>query len=243
MRAVPELGTRRGVFGVRRGQQDFRADPGAVRIGGARLRHWLVFAGKVATLYAPFALHEATDLVSLLVFAREWEFNAAAFGLLTTLVPAFEAKLVLKAVSGRFWGMVLPAVTRNALGGMPCGEWLYGAFRAVSPVVNSWYPLWLLPFAAIFPGAWAWTAATAVLLSYVTGLNLNVFDLHALSIAGVGPFAGVRPDFAGAGVVGGVWPDVAPAPVSTPFHRLRDRLDGWCLRLSKGWNRRGDRLG
>ena len=41
------------------------------------------------------------------------------------------------------------------------------------PVVNAWYLLWLLPFAVIRPSAWAWTASVAVLLSYVTGLNLN----------------------------------------------------------------------
>ena len=51
----------------------------------------------------PFALGGGTDLYSLLVFAREWEFNAAAFGLLTTVLPAFEAKLGLGLVCALFW--------------------------------------------------------------------------------------------------------------------------------------------
>ena len=47
-----------------------------------------------------------------------------------------------------------------------------------SPVINPWYLLWLLPFAAIVPSAFAWTASVAVFLGYVTGLNLNDGDLH-----------------------------------------------------------------
>ena len=61
---------------------------------------------------------------------------------------------------------------------MPRGDWLYGAFLAASPVINPWYLLWLLPFAAIVPSVWAWTASVAILLGYVTGLTLNDYDLQ-----------------------------------------------------------------
>ena len=47
-----------------------------------------------------------------------------------------------------------------------------------SPVINPWYLLWLLPFAAIAPSVSAWTASVAVFLAYVTGLNLNDGDLQ-----------------------------------------------------------------
>ena len=62
---------------------------------------------------------------------------------------------------------------------IPRGDWIFGAFLVASPVINPWYLLWLLPFAAIIPSAWAWTASVAVLLAYVTGINLNASDLHA----------------------------------------------------------------
>ena len=39
-------------------------------------------------------------------------------------------------------------------------------------MINPWYLIWLLPFAAIYPSAWAWTASLAALLSYVSGINL-----------------------------------------------------------------------
>ena len=54
----------------------------------AKLRHWVWFAGTLALLYAPFVVTGETELDSLLVFAREWEFNAAVFGLLTVALPA-----------------------------------------------------------------------------------------------------------------------------------------------------------
>ena len=46
-------------------------------------------------------------------------------------------------------------------------------------MINPWYLLWLLPFAAIFPSAWAWTASGAVLLSYVIGIHLDDYTLQA----------------------------------------------------------------
>ena len=78
---------------------------------GATIRHWVVFGATLAALYAPFALGGGTDLYSLLVSPGEWEFNAAAFGLLTTVLPAFEAKLGL--------GLVWPCAGASIIGGTP----------------------------------------------------------------------------------------------------------------------------
>ena len=58
------------------------------------------------------------------------------------------------------------------------GDWLFGFLLAVSPVINPWYLLWLLPFAVVFPSFWAWTASAAVLLSHITGLNLPDYSLQ-----------------------------------------------------------------
>ena len=146
---------------------------------GASARHWAVFAAVLAGLYTPFALSGGTDLASLLVFAREWEFNSAVFGVLTTALPAFETKLVLGIVYGGFWGYYYLRYRRNDARGIPRGDWLYGVLLVASPVINPWYLLWLLPFATIFPSAWAWTASIAVLLSYMTGLNMNDYSLQA----------------------------------------------------------------
>lgn len=49
----------------------------------------------------------------------------------------------------------------------------------VSPVINSWYLLWLLPFACVYRNLTAWVTASALLLSYATGLNLGDGQLPA----------------------------------------------------------------
>jgi len=144
-----------------------------------RPRHWLLFGGTLAALYAPFVLMGATNLTSLQVFAREWEFNSAAFGLLGTVLPRFEARMVLGLMFAVFWVVYAAKFAKTGRHGIPRGDWLFGALLLVSPVINPWYLLWLLPFAVIFPSTWAWTASGAVLLSYVIGIHLDDYTLQA----------------------------------------------------------------
>ncbi len=140
----------------------------------ARIRYWVLSGVTVLALYAPFILSGGTDMESFQVFAQEWEFNSALFGLLTNFLEALETKLILGLAFAAFWIFYSARYRKNgADNSIPRGDWLYGALLVVSPVINPWYLLWLLPFAAIFPSAWAWTASLVVLISYATGLNLN----------------------------------------------------------------------
>ncbi len=143
-----------------------------------RPAHWGIFAGVLALLYLPFVWQGGTDLPTLAVFAREWQFNAAVYGLLTPWMPGGGARLACGLAVAGGWIWYYLRYRRAATGAVPRGDWVYGGFLALSPVVNPWYLLWLLPFAAIRPSAWAWTASVAVLLAYVTGLNLNDLTLH-----------------------------------------------------------------
>ncbi|MCY3727582.1 MAG: hypothetical protein OXF97_01115 [Nitrospira sp.] len=145
---------------------------------GAGFWPWVLFIVTLAALYAPFALQGGTGLESLLIFAREWEFNSAAFGLVTTVLQPFQAKLVLGLLCAAFWGHYYFRYSRNGAREVPRGDWLYGALLVASPVINPWYLLWVLPFAAITPSVSAWTASVAVLFAYVTGLHLNDGGLH-----------------------------------------------------------------
>ena len=147
-------------------------------LAGAGFWYWILFVVTLGTLYMPFALSGGTDVDSLLVFAREWEFNSAAFGLFTTVLEPFGAKLVLGLLCAAFWGHYYFRYSRTGPREIPRGDWLYGIFLMASPVINPWYLLWLLPFAAITPSVSAWTASVAVLLGYVTGLNLNDGNLQ-----------------------------------------------------------------
>ena len=145
---------------------------------GARGRHRLLFGATLAAAYAPFALRGATELAALQVFARDWEFNSALFGLLAAVMPRLEARFVLGAAFAVFWGCYYLRYSRSGPRGTPRGDWLYGVLLAASPVINPWYLLWLLPFAAVFPSCWAWAASAAVLLGYVTGLNMQDYEMH-----------------------------------------------------------------
>ena len=147
-------------------------------LAGASFGYWVLFVVTLSALYAPFILQGGAGFDSLLVFAREWEFNSAAFGLFTTVLQPFQAKLVLGLLCAAFWGHYYFRYSRSGDREIPRGDWLYGIFLMASPVINPWYLLWLLPFAAITPSVSAWTASIAVFLAYVTGLNLNGGDLQ-----------------------------------------------------------------
>jgi len=143
----------------------------------ARWTHWAVFGGVLALLYLPFAWQGGSDLPTLFVFARDWEFNASVFALLTPLLPNAAARVVCGELflAAAAW---LYFRKRDPDGNVPPGDRLYGLLLVLAPVVNPWYLLWMLPFAAIRPSLWAWTASVAVLLSYATGLNLQDMNLH-----------------------------------------------------------------
>jgi hypothetical protein len=142
-----------------------------------RWTHWAAFGGVLAVVYLPFAWQGGSDLPTLFVFARDWEFNAAVFALLTPLLPNAAARVICGALflAAAAWIYVRE---RDAAGNVPPGDRLYGLLLLLAPVVNPWYLLWVLPFAAIRPSPWAWTASVAVLLSYATGLNLQDMSLH-----------------------------------------------------------------
>ena len=142
-----------------------------------RLVHWAIFAAVLALVYLPFALSGGTDLPTQTLFALEWEFNAAAFSLLTVGISNFNARLVAGVLLLGFWAWCYLRQRRSP-DAVPRGDWLYGALLLLAPVINPWYLIWVLPFAVIRPSLWAWTASVAVLLSYITGLNLNNLDMH-----------------------------------------------------------------
>lgn len=138
----------------------------------ARAVHWILFALTIALLYAPFLALGGTDLASFAVFAREWEFNSALFGLLALALDRFDARVALGLGFAAFWCVCLWRHFAEREFRVPRGDWIFGALLLVSPVINPWYLIWILPFAAIYPSAWAWAASLAVLLSYVSGINL-----------------------------------------------------------------------
>ncbi len=146
-------------------------------LAGAGWRATVTFGVTLALLYLPFLLQGSSDAASLLVFARNWEFNSALYGALSSWLPADDVRLLLGlallALGWAYWRYY----HRNSPGAIPRGDWIYGLFLFCAPVINPWYSLWLLPFAVIYPSFWAWTAAWALLLAYITHLNLGQLEL------------------------------------------------------------------
>lgn len=143
----------------------------------APARTSLVLAGTLALLYLPFVLQGGTDLPTLAVFAATWEFNSALYGLIAPWLSSAGARVALGAVLLVLGVAYWLHYRRSTPGEMPRGDWIFGACLAASPVINPWYALWILPFAAVYPSRWAWTAAAALLLAYVTGLNLDAIEM------------------------------------------------------------------
>lgn len=143
----------------------------------ASLRHWLIFLAVLVLLYLPFWLQGSADMEALSVFAREWEFNAALFGVLTVWLSSFSAKLVLGFAFLSFLAWYYLNYLQTSSKQIPRGDWIYGLFLIIAPAINAWYLLWMLPFAVIYRSWWAWTASVAVFLSYITGLNMDDFNL------------------------------------------------------------------
>jgi hypothetical protein len=121
---------------------------------------------------------------------RGWEFNSTGYAVLKVALGEGGARLVSAALLAglMFWcfrNWISP-VSRSALQGsdvpspvLPRGDWIFGAFFFLSPVVNPWYLLWFLPFVVLRPTAAGVTALIAVSLAYAHGLNLGDESLGA----------------------------------------------------------------
>lgn len=144
----------------------------------ARKRHFLTLCITLLLVYLPFVLSGGTEFESLQVFGMHWEFNSALFGAASSLLGRVTPMTVFGLIFAGLCACYIVRYVRVGAEGVPRGDWLYGALLAMAPVINPWYLLWLLPFATVYPSAWAWTASVAVLLSYATGLNLNDFTLQ-----------------------------------------------------------------
>jgi alpha-1,6-mannosyltransferase len=147
-----------------------------------RERYWSVPIALVAMLatYLPFA-GGASDLPGLFAFAQDWQFNAAVFAWLGSMLGSDLAK-ALCAVAAVALMFLIQWRARHS---DACPPWhrVFGALLLLSPVINPWYLLWLLPFAVHGRDVWPWAASFALCLSYVTGLNTGREDIAAFAVS------------------------------------------------------------
>lgn len=136
--------------------------------------------GTVGVLYLPFALQgQGIGFDSTETFATQWYFNAIGFAGFSSLFSPTVAR-ILAAIVGIMIILIIHARTRS-INAMSVAA-IFGVILLVAPAVNSWYILWVLPFAVSGRAIWPFAAATAIPLSYLTGLNLNDYSLEAFGV-------------------------------------------------------------
>lgn len=138
---------------------------------GRPAKDWGLTVLTIGLVYFPFWIQgSGADWESLVVFAREWEFNSGGFAVLRWLLShelaAPAALLATLPPLAWLWFRHLPGQALR-------GDWIYGWFFLWSAVVQPWYLLWMLPWVALYP-TWAGvTALASVSLSYITPLHLG----------------------------------------------------------------------
>ncbi|MEM8983729.1 MAG: hypothetical protein AAGC71_11930 [Pseudomonadota bacterium] len=150
---------------------------------GFSLRAWVACVATMLALGLPFGLADAWLPSGLGAMASVWLFNAPAYFLALHLggagaVQGLKAVFVI-AFSAWWASRFVPWIWRwfrhrdIAVDAVPAAL-STGLFLAILPVWNPWYVVWWLPFAALGPlRLTPWVAAAALLLSYITGINVD----------------------------------------------------------------------
>ena len=174
----------------------------AVKITGGLLaplllwrKRWPAWGVLVAFGLLPWVPVWREQAQLLKTVATVWEFNSSIFGLLAGMWNGDVARLVCLILLA---GVFLFCLQREA--SIEMAVCVVGAWLMLSPVVNSWYVLPLVPLLVLRPNAMGWMAAGVVSLSYATGMNLNQPELGAYDHPGW-----VRPLEYGLIGLAGVW--------------------------------------
>ncbi|MGH8611522.1 MAG: hypothetical protein ACREYF_05625, partial [Gammaproteobacteria bacterium] len=135
------------------------------------------------------------------------EFNSALYGLLTLAVsPELARGLLAAGVLAVAAALYRRSLLLRDADYLPRGDLIFAVLILAAPVINPWYWLWVLPFSVVYWTAWSWTASVALLMAYITGLNLATPELGAydqpqwvrwVEFGGIGL----------AGIFGSIWRD------------------------------------
>jgi len=136
-----------------------------------RARIWAIFTGVLLAMYLPFTLRGSADGASMVTFASGWEFNSFAFAVLAQWLGGTGGRAACGVL---FLAFYVWWFRKNAGTAPIRGDLLLAALFLISPVVNPWYLVLLIPFVALQPSAWGITALTTVLLAYCTAGNLQL---------------------------------------------------------------------
>jgi alpha-1,6-mannosyltransferase len=133
-----------------------------------RITAWIACSVGLIMLYLPFLVRGKSESATLGTFASSWEFNSLGFAVLKWAAGAETARWLWIVL---FISIYAALFRYKKVGGNESLVLL--VFFFLSPVVNPWYLVVMLPFVALRPTSWAVAATIAVLLSYITSGNLG----------------------------------------------------------------------
>jgi len=154
-------------------------------------RGWLAFVITIVGIALPFGVQQAWFPEGLKVMSGDWFFNAPLYLSYIQLTPngysstTLKVFLLLSLAVGCGSALLIHLYKHlkdTDLRTLPRGDLLFGFFFLCLPALNPWYLVWMLPFAAIKPSLWAWTASLMLLMSYISGINLGTSDLGSYQI-------------------------------------------------------------
>ncbi len=116
---------------------------------------------------------------STATFATLWHFNPLLYEPLFQLFGWQVARIPAVMIAGL---LVLWLHARSrSIDDVPLAA-IFGIILLFAPAVNSWYLLWLLPFAVGRRQIWPFAATVALPFSYLTGLNMGDQALDAFAV-------------------------------------------------------------
>ncbi len=126
----------------------------------------------LAVLYLPLLQISGSEWYSLQTFAREWRFNPLVFRLLETLAPANSTRTLAAVILIAGLTTLWVRWRRQANGTPPPVDLALLLLLLLSPVVNNWYWLWLLPLSVLSRRGWLFVFCSFTVISYYHDGNL-----------------------------------------------------------------------
>ena len=134
-----------------------------------RLKYWFLLLATIAFMYAPLSLMtQLHNPHEINMFFSNWIFNSSAYELFQYFIGPIAGRLLSLFLFASLIAY-LCIDQQKGIKRIPRGDIILGVLFLLSPVMNPWYLVWLLPFAAIYPARWSWIALMAVNLSYING--------------------------------------------------------------------------
>ena len=145
---------------------------------GKHWRAWLSFVITAVLIALPFGLVDSWLPEGLKSMSGDWLFNAPLYFLLQPIVSINSIKIILISLFLAGYGIYYLNHLRKWPAQQIRFDYLFALAFLCLPAFNAWYWLWLLPFAVIYPSAWAWVGSVSVFLAYMSGINLAQSSLQ-----------------------------------------------------------------